>query len=125
MSESGHIKCVLCEGVFIVLKSHFWERDSLCDPVECDYLVQFSLKFWAAITETTVVDQCSLQYRLTVQRHRNFLKINQRVLLKKCISEAEFVVSAPLGSCTLPTRFRQSSNATYLGRWSGRGGSNA
>ena len=68
--------------MFVVLKSHFWERDGLCDPVECDYLVQFSLKFWAAVTEDTVVGPCWLPYRLTAQRHRNFLKTIQRVLLK-------------------------------------------
>jgi hypothetical protein len=82
MSESGHIKCALCEGVFIVLKSHFWERDSLCDPVECDYLVQLSLKFWAAVIEDTVLDPCLLTYNLIAQRHRNFLKTIQPVLLK-------------------------------------------
>ena len=77
------ISSVFFATVFIVLKSHFWERDSLCDTVQCDYLVQFSLKFWAKITEETVVDPCLLPYRLTAQRHRNFLKTIQPVLLKK------------------------------------------
>jgi len=45
-------------------------------------IVQFCLKFWAAITEDTVEDPCLLPYRLTAQRNRNFLKTIQPVLLK-------------------------------------------
>jgi hypothetical protein len=110
--------------VFSVQNSHLWARDNPHGVRERGYQVRFSVSVWARIVGDIVVGPCLLPDRLTAQRYRDFLE----TVLAGLLEDVPLAVSQRLwfqhnGAQThYGDDVRQWLNATYPGRWIGRGG---
>jgi hypothetical protein len=116
--------CFTREGVLNVHNSHLWVRDNPHAIRERGYQVSFSVGVSASIVGDTVVNPYLLPDRLTAQRYRDFLE----TVLPGLLADVPLAVRQRLWfqHDAAPAHYgedvRQWLNATYPGRWIGRGG---
>jgi hypothetical protein len=117
--------CFTREGVFNVHNSHLWARDNPHAIRERGYQVRFNVSVWVGIVgDIVVVPYLLLPDRLTAQGYRDFLEI----VLPRLLEDVPLAVRQRLwfqhdgDPAQYGEDFRQWLNATYPGRWTGRGG---
>jgi hypothetical protein len=116
--------CFTREGVFSIHSSHLWARDNPHAICERGYQARFSVRVWAGIVGDIVVGPCLLSERLTAQRYREFLE----TVLPGLLEDVPLAVRQRLwfqhdgARAHYGEDVRQWLNATYPGRWIGRGG---
>jgi hypothetical protein len=116
--------CFIREGVFNIHNSDFWARDNPHAIHERGYQVRFSVSVWAGTVGDIVVGPYLLPDRLTAQRYRDFLE----TVLLGLLEDVPLAVRQRLWfqHDGAPAHYgedvRQWLNATYPGRWIGRGG---